>query len=796
MGERKTEWLVVAFIAVAVFAVFLPALDNGFVYDDSANLVDNFNFRGLTPSHLRWMFSAFHMGHYQPLAWLTFAVDHWFWGMNPRGYHLANVALHALNAVLVYFLIGALLRRTSGVVRLDQPIGCRLCCAVGALFFAVHPLRVESVAWVTERRDVLSACFYLATVLTYVGMRESPRRVVRWTLYSTCFVFFGLSLLSKAWGITLPVVFFVLDVYPLRRIEWRGGWIRSCGKLLAEKVPFFLLALLFAVLAFLAQKQYAMGMVRDHGVIERIVQAGYGLCFYVWKTILPVNLSPLYWLPGSFDAGKAKYAASLFAALGITVWLAVFGRRRRWALSAWVCYLIIISPVLGFAQSGPQIAADRYTYLACLPFAVLLGGGLTRIWDARCRGMASLGAWVSAAAASGVILIALSALTLRQTRVWHDDGALWEHAVRCDPENAVARNNRGAIRRGRGDIAGALADYNIAATLDGGYWAAYNNRGIIRQEQGDTAGALADYNTAIRLNAGYAEAHSNRGNLRKAEGDFAGARADYDAAIRLNPGYALAYNNRGNLRRSLGDVKGALADYSAAMRLAPGLAEPYYNRGRLLETQGDAGGALDDYDNAILLNPSYARAYNNRGVIREKRGDLDAALADYRAAIRLEPRYARGYYNRGVLYEKKGDFARAFADYNMAISADAGFAKAYYGRARARERQGNWAAALDDYNSAIRLDPEFAASHINRGMIRQRQGDWNGALADYGKAIQYDAKNPRGYYNRGVLHRARGNLRNAAQDFADALTRAPEGWPYRAKAEQLLAQTRAAMKAP
>jgi hypothetical protein len=503
-------------IVAAVLAGFLPALHGGFVaWDDDLNFTENPNYRGLAPAQLGWMLTTFHGGHYQPLTWVTLALDHAVWGMDPTGYHLTSVLLHAVNAVLVYRLVIALLARTS------LPVG-GFPAAAGALFFAIHPLRVESVAWASERRDVLSGLFWLLALLAYLRMQEGSR--TRWYLVSLgCF---ALSLLSKAWGITLPLVLVALDAYPLGRFA--PG--RARLPVFREKVPYAILAVAGAALAAAAVRPIAATRtLAEHGVLARAAQAAYGLWFYLGKTVAPVRLSPLYLLELRLDPTAPRYVAALVGTVVATAVLALGRRRWPWATTAAACYTVVVSPVLGFVQTGPQIAADRYTYLACLPWAVLLAAGVARLG----RGGPALRAagW----GASAVGLVVLGVLTYRQTGVWRDSRTLWEHALQLDPRS----------------------------------WVAYTNRGVTRDGAGDHDGALADWSAAIAIHPGYALAWYDRGSARRARGDLDGALADLNVAIALNPRDARTWNNRGWAREMKGDVRGAAADYAEALRVAP-----------------------------------------------------------------------------------------------------------------------------------------------------------------------------------------------------------------------------------
>jgi protein O-mannosyl-transferase len=514
--KRATiAWPIACLVFVTVVATFSPGLLNDFVnWDDDLNLLDNPRFRGLTAAHLRWMFTTTLGGHFQPLSWVSFAIDHALWGMDPRGYHLTALLLHAANAVLCFFVLQALLETVDLAPR---HVVIRA-AAAGALFFALHPLRVESVTWATERRDVLSTFFWLLALLAYLRSVAAPDRRgsrLRWIALAMLV----LSLLAKAWGITFPLVLLILDAYPLRR-----------GRVpLRDKAPFFAVAGLGAALAFGAQRGVPeMRTLAEHGLLARIAQAAYGLCFYVVETVVPRGLHPAYLLEPDLDPLRPRYLIAMLVTAAVLA-LAVGGRRRWPWLSATVAaYAVIVAPVLGFAQTGPQLVADRYTYLAVLPWTALLAGGLARAWSPA-RSQATRRA-VATATVAGLALLAV--LTVQQIAVWRDSLTLWNHVLRLDPTNYLAYTNRAWVRA-------------------------------------DPAAALADYGEAIRANPRYHRAYFNRGNLRREQGDLAGAVADHSAAIAIHPDDPDAYNNRGWARQALGDWEGAAADYARALELAP-----------------------------------------------------------------------------------------------------------------------------------------------------------------------------------------------------------------------------------
>jgi tetratricopeptide (TPR) repeat protein len=332
------------------------------------------------------------------------------------------------------------------------------------------------------------------------------------------------------------------------------------------------------------------------------MQATYGLCFYLWKTLVPTSLSPLYLLHLPLHTAEPKYLLSALVVVAITALIIYARHSAPWAFAVWASYGALLFPLLGFTQNGWQIAADRYTYLASLPWAVLLGAALYRWvnWDAYRRSAPSrwlvvgcLGAWLSA----------LGVLTAQQTRVWHDSLTLWNHALAVEPTNDIA----------------------------------YTNRGSARREGGDLDGALADFDAAIRLNSPHAEPYTGRGDARLARGDVDGALADLDTAIRRGANTSEVYVNRGTAHQAKGALDAAIADFTSALRLNPHLADAYYNRGNARQAQDDVRGALADYDVVLQLDPQHANAYNNRGNARRRNGDLEGAIADYSQAVQLTP---------------------------------------------------------------------------------------------------------------------------------------------------------------
>src|SRR6185295_4408366 len=458
------------------------------------------------------MFSTFHMGHWQPLTWITLGLDYSLWGMDPLGYHLSSLILHAISAALLFDLLRALTASPATA-------------AIGALFWSIHPLRVESVSWITERRDVLCGVFFLLSVLGYLGMcreRERGGPWARWLVFSVAA--YAASLMSKSLGIMLPLVLLLLDLYPLRRFN--PGARR---RVLLEKVPYVACAVAVFFVTLAAMKD--LGQVRATvAPLDRAAQAAFGVCFYPWKTLLPWNLSPLYPIEQGIDPSQAKFVVCLVAAPLLTAGLALLARKRPAPFAAWAAYLLLAAPVLGAVVRGPQLAADRYTYLSMMPFSLLLAAGLRPLLERDPRRIR--------VAAAALLLLGLGTLTAFQTRVWRNASALWTHAIDSGWGGAVAYTNRGAERFRANDLAAARADFDEAIRRNPGHGLAWLNRGKISEVQKERERALEDYDRAVACEQRSPDALERRGAVREALGDPAAALADYAEAIRRFPAVA------------------------------------------------------------------------------------------------------------------------------------------------------------------------------------------------------------------------------------------------------------------
>ncbi len=574
-------------VAAITFVAWLPALRNGFVsWDDERNFVANPHYRGLGPTQLAWMWTTFHMGHYVPLSWMSLGLDYVVWGMTPLGYHLTSILLHAANAVLVYYLARRLLRASRVTVGDDRLLAAA--AGFAAVVFAVHPLRVESVVWVTERRDVLSLFFCLASLLSYLRALDGEGRRLH---YWSALALFACALLSKATSMSLPAVLAILCVYPLRRLGGATGWRTAAARrVYHELAPFALLSMGAMVLSVIALRPAAQLTAGG-----KLAVSAYGLAFYLWKTVLPFGLSPLYQMPVQVRPLAPVFLASYVAVAALTAlaWLV----RRRWpgAAAAWVAFVVITLPMLGVVQNGPQITADRYTYHSAPVVAVLLAGLLLHLGHD----------WRRATAACASLLIAgLAMLTWRQTYVWRDSESLWARVFAVDSSSSYAQSAWATLEYQHDQVADGVAHSRTAIALDPTLAEAHNNLGVGLARMDSLAPAVEAYRRALALRPSYSEAEGNWGVVLVRQGDMTGAKQHYARALALDPGNADAHVNMGNALVREGRIADAIDQYRAALDVRPDDADAHHNWGVALAREGRFIEAIEQFRLTLALDPA------------------------------------------------------------------------------------------------------------------------------------------------------------------------------------------------
>ena len=699
------RWLIPAVVPLLTALAFVPSLQNEFVnWDDRPNFVENPHYRGLGWSQLVWMFTTFHMGHYQPLSWVTLGLDYLMWGMNPGGYHFTNLLLHSVNAVLFYFVSFRLLDMVFSKAEEPVELPIRLAAGMAALFFSLHPLRVESVAWATERRDVLSGLFYLWAVLCYLRAVDGRGGSgARWRWMGLSYVVYFLSLLSKASGMTLPLVLLVLDVYPLKRLGGARGWIGAAvASVWREKALFVVLALGAAGVAAIAQYHSgAMISLAKIGLDDRLAQTLYGMVFYLWKTLVPLELSPLYERPIALSLLDFSSIRSFAIVVIITVLL--YLGRRRWpgGLTCWIYYLVVLAPVTGMLQSGPQLAADRYSYLSCLGWAVLLGAGLLYLWRLWTDCKISVFTLGFANGAAAVALILLALLTWKQSQIWHDSERLWRHALAVMPS--------------------ALSHYYLATVLG---------------EKGEEEDAIKHFRATLEINSGSGDAHYNLGKLLFRRGEVVAANRHYQRVLEINPNDAGAYTGLGLIAARKGELDDAVKYLHRATELNPRDAGALNNLAIVLARQGRMDEAIQHFRHALEFNRNDVGTHSNLAKALLQKGDVDGAVEHLRRALEINPKDAEIHSDLALILSRKGELASANRHFRRALEINPDDPGVHSNLAINLVRLGNLEDAIKGFKEALRAAPEFAEAHAGLARVLALQGKGDEAVHHYQEALR------------------------------------------------------------
>ncbi len=623
-ARASRDWPYVLLVVLITLAAFAPAIQHEFVnWDDQLNFEHNPHARGLSAANLSWMFTTFHLGPYQPLSWLSLAVESALWAPGSAIHHLFNMIYHILAAVALYFVAARLLSVASGLPRDDNR--CRIAATAASLFFAISPLRAESVAWASERRDVLSGFLIAATVLLYLRSCDPPERRGR---HVAAIVVYAFSLLAKAGGMTLPIVLLMLDVYPLRRFS---GHRR---RVLIEKTPFVAFAVIAAALAWYGQHQLAaFKSLAEVDLLSRLLIASFGAWFYVAKMLLPFDLHPLYSLPAAASLRQPAFIAALAGCILLTIVSIFQWRRRPWIAVAWFSFLALLAPVSGLAQAGPQLVADRYSYLPGMVLAVVLGGLVAWIG----RRFAAPGAprpiWTIALTSLGVALGLLAVLTSAQVRWWQNSLTLWQRVLAYEPANKFARANMAAALVRRGDLNAALAAYESAAQDFPDDPSMTLSLSSLLLQVGRTNEALEIARRAVELDGGSADARRTLGAALLAAGQGDAAARELQQAVQFgspNAGTQLMLADA--LIRSRHPVEAGAA-IERAVKLEPDNPAVFEEASRLYACGLQLRGAIDAARYGLKLAPN-SRSLQLR-LAWLLATSMDDGLRDGNAALRI-----------------------------------------------------------------------------------------------------------------------------------------------------------------
>jgi tetratricopeptide (TPR) repeat protein len=608
--RRDQRWRVAGLclaLAAITFAVFGQTLAHGFLnFDDSGYVYENpVVVRGLTFNGVVWAFTQAQSANWFPLTWLSHMLDCQLYGLRPAGHHLTNVLLHTATVILLFLFLRAM---TGALWR----------SAFVAAVFAIHPLRVESVAWVAERKDVLSGLFFMLTIGAYVRYARRPWSPTR---YGLVVFLFAMGLMCKPMLVTLPIVLLLLDYWPLQRVE-------SAGRLVLEKLPLLGLSAAVSLATLLAQH----GSIQSTGSFSlpaRLANALAGCMIYLRQMIYPAGLAPFYPYPlNGLPAWEVMLAGALLAGLSAIA----LGRRRKqpWLFIGWLWYLVMLLPVIGVIQVGDQSHADRYTYLPQIGIYVALAW-MAAEWGANRR----LGRVAMGGLMAGMVGV-LTVVAWKQAAYWKTDEALWTRALACTSDNYVAHFTLGNVLRQQGRMAEAAAHYQNAVQIRPGYPQAQINLGEALLLKGEVDHAITHFQIALQINPGFAEAHFNLAVALSQKGRWDDAIAQYQMALQINPDNAVAHCNLGAIFGQQGRTDEAIRQFQKALEIQPEYADARDGLGNCFSQMGRMDDAIAHYQKAVEIRPDFAEARKNLAWILAT--CPQAALRNGKKAVELAQR--------------------------------------------------------------------------------------------------------------------------------------------------------------
>ncbi len=675
-------------ILVIIFISYSPVLNNSLTnYDDHRYVLENHYIKQITLNSVLKTFSTYFDGHYHPLTMISLSVDHYFGGTNAFQYHLTNIILHLLNTLLVFWFVFLLVKRKNIALFVS-------------LLFGVNTMGVESVAWISERKNLLYTLFYLAALISYLKYLDKKKVLS----FFYVLIFFLLSTFSKAQAITLPITLLAMDLLFKRNLLSK--------KVILEKVPFLTISVLFGIIANLAQHSFWTEMGKNtYSFFERIIFSSQAFSQYIFKLIVPVNLSAFY--PYPVEEGQnipfLNYLFILFVIVVIVLLIMTIKRSRITAFGI-LFFIINIFFVLKLfnVPFGNYYMADRYSYLPSIGLFLIIGSIFIKITEKKKIFKIPL----------YIVLLAyfvfLGSSTFSRTKVWKNSISLWTNVIEQYPKTIHAWNDRGNAKANSGDSQGAIMDFNKAIQLDPQNAMAYNNRGNANGKTGKFSEAINDFNIAIELNSEYADAFSNRALAYSELEKYNLAFKDINKAIELKPQFAVAINNRGNIYRKIGNPVKAIKDFNKAIKLNPAFAQAYANKGNAEFELDNYKQAIKDFDKVVDMGLKKSSIYFRRGFAKYHQLAIKEAINDFNLSINLNPTQTEAYTYRGFAKYNNKQFREAIDDLNISIKRNPDFALSYAIRGLSKINIGMKESACEDFKRAYELGMLAAKREIEK----------------------------------------------------------------------------------
>ena len=724
-GQTKITRSNTAFVLIIVFLtalIYSSAVNNDFTsWDDNHYVTGNRFIKDFSKEGVKKLWTERTGMGGTRLTLTSFMIDYKLWGLNPKLYHAENVLWHILNSLLLYFPILRLMKNKK-------------IAFVTAILFAIHPMHVESVAWIAERKDVLYTFFLLLCLHAYISYIKSKKPLKKGLYWLAFTMSFYLSWHSKFSAVIIPPLLFLIDYILQRRFTiW----------LIVEKLP---------ILVFTATEVYRIAfgaharmdfqgkkMVESlhqtykYTLFEKSLLASYALMFYLIRFILPVRLSAIIPYPIKTDGvfPTEYYLALGFAVIllvGIAIILYRLKRNRKEYIFGFLFFLLTISIFLHFVSiKGVVVVADRYTYVPYIGLSLMVGIFLYHIKTPLLKNIA----W----SVFLISLIFMSISTFQRNKVWKNDISLFSSVLKRNPNVVAALNNRGNAYNNIRNYELAIKDFNRGLELQPNFLYLYNNRAQAYHQLDSNNLALQDLEKAITLDPRYLEAYLNKAQVLLSLDEIPQAIEVYSKACEIAPYRSMIYISRAEAYLKINKTQEALADYTKAVEVHPENYIAYYELGRIYSKNEELQKALFNFEKAKALHPIMPEVYNELGHVNNNLHNYETAFVNLNKALELHPTLAKAYNNRGITNFHLNKLEDALSDFNMAIAIDSVFAQAYSNRGNLQASTGAFELALEDYNQAILISPDDCLALVNRGNVNFQIGNSGAACSDWEKAL-------------------------------------------------------------
>ena len=708
--DKYRSVLICVFLAGATLAVYWRVLYSDFVnYDDPIYVTENKQVEaGLTREGVAWAFTSRRANNWHPLTWLSLMLDSELFGLKAGVFHLTNLLIHIANTLLLFLV----LRKMTGSL---------WCSGFVAAVFALHPLHVESVAWVSERKDVLSALFWLLTMWGYVNYVQRGGGL----RYLLTLLFFGLGLMAKPMLVSLPIVMLLLDYWPLSRYSRRSALIY----LLLEKVPFFALAAVSSLITVMVQKRGGAVIALERlSLSTRIYNAVVTYIIYIIKTFFPSGLAVYYPHPHTVPIWQVTAAILLLVLITAAVLLA----RRGYLRSGWLWYVVTLIPVIGLVQVGSQARADRYMYIPMVGLLIMLAWGAAEVtarWRFRKILLSSI---------AGICLSALMVCTWLQVGYWRNSFTLLSRAISVTSGNYIAHLNLGNFLTRQNRAKEAIPHYKKAIEIYPKYVEAHYNLGIALGLERRYDEAIEEYYTVLRLKRRHGEVEFRLADALSQKGRLDEAIIYYTKALERKPDDVEVLNNFSLALFKKGEIDEAIKYYKKSLEIRPDSVEVLNNLGNALVKRKEFDEAVLLFKKALSLEPGFGATYYNLANALRQMGRIDEAIVHYREAVRLRPNDIDAHFGLGLSLAELKRYDEAAIHYQKAIELNADFAQAYYNLGIIFVNRNEIDKAIEQFRQVLHIHPEDAEMHCNVGILLAQKGLLDEAVEEFRAALRFD----------------------------------------------------------